>query len=249
MIRGTFVRVLALLWASIALAGCAGNGAGPGHSGSDGTMVSAVVSLDSRAHTNPHLHPTCPVCNLYTSNREGIVRIVTKTGQGSGVVISSDGDILTSAHVVMEQDVVLVSSWSGSELAGQVVARDVASDLALVRVKQDAAWSAIELEPLGSIPVGSKVFVIGHPVGLGWTVSQGIVSAQRRAGEIAPTALIQTDAAVSPGNSGGALLAEDGHLLGIIRSKLVGQGIENVSFAVPLADVEVFLATVPGRGK
>lgn len=187
------------------------------------------------------------MCNLYTSHREGIVRIVTASGQGSGVVVTSTGDILTSAHVVTDQDVVLVSTWGGSEFAGTVIAKDVESDLAVVRVTQSATWKPIELEVAETTPVGSKVFVIGHPVGLGWTVSQGIISAERRAKEIAPTALIQTDAAVSPGNSGGALLAEDGHLLGIIRSKLVGQGIENVSFAVPLADVQVFLARVPPR--
>ncbi|HLP84885.1 MAG TPA: trypsin-like peptidase domain-containing protein [Phycisphaerales bacterium] len=203
--------------------------------------------MDSRVHTKPHLHPECPVCNLYTSHREGIVRIVTASGQGSGVVVTSTGDILTSAHVVTDQDVVLVSTWGGSEFAGTVVAKDVESDLAVVRVTQATTWKPIELEIAETTPVGSKVFVIGHPVGLGWTVSQGIISAERRAKEIAPTALIQTDAAVSPGNSGGALLAEDGHLLGIIRSKLVGQGIENVSFAVPLADVQVFLARVPPR--
>lgn len=207
----------------------------------------AAPHREGRLHLQPHRHPDCPVCNLYTTHREGIVRIVTTSGQGSGVVVTAEGDILTSAHVVKDQDVVLVSTWGGSEHAGTVVSRDESTDLAVVRVSQKAPWRSIQLERAEETPVGSKVFVIGHPVGLGWTVSQGIISAQRRAGEIAPTALIQTDAAVSPGNSGGALLAEDGHLLGIIRSKLVGQGIENVSFAVPLADVEVFLTRVPPR--
>lgn len=222
------------------IAGCRTTDAPEG----DGT---ATPHREGRLHLQPHRHPACPVCNLYTTHREGIVRIVTTTGQGSGVVVTTAGDILTSAHVVSEQDVVLVSTWGGAEYAGTVVSRDEATDLAVVRVGQSATWTPIELERGEETPVGSKVFVIGHPVGLGWTVSQGIISAQRKAGEIAPTALIQTDAAVSPGNSGGALLAEDGHLLGIIRSKLVGQGIENVSFAVPLADVEVFLTRVPAR--
>jgi S1-C subfamily serine protease len=95
--------------------------------------------------------------------------------------------------------------------------------------------------------VGTKVFVIGHPVRLGWTVTQGIVSGLRGAGEVAPTALIQTDAAISPGNSGGPLLDEHGHLVGIVRSKLVGPGIENVSFAVPASAVRLFLQRVPAR--
>lgn len=225
------------------VAGCTTSGKESASAG----QATASQHRKGSLHMHPERHPECPVCNLYTTHREGIVRIVTASGQGSGVVITADGDILTNAHVVTDQDVVLVSTWGGAEYAGAVVAKIEASDLAVVRVTQPAIWEPIELERSETTPVGSKVFVIGHPVGLGWTVSQGIISAQRRAGEIAPTALIQTDAAVSPGNSGGALLAEDGHLLGIIRSKLVGQGIENVSFAVPLADVEVFLATVPKR--
>lgn len=239
--------LMALMAVLFGLSGCKSTPQQTGDNAASAGTSAAAAHRQSLVHMRPDLHPECPVCNLYTTNREGIVRIVTASGQGSGVVVTADGDILTSAHVVTEQDVVLVSTWGGSEFAGTVVAKDEASDLAVVRVTQVASWRPIELEHAGETPVGSKVFVIGHPVGLGWTVSQGIISAQRRSGEIAPTALIQTDAAVSPGNSGGALLAEDGHLLGIIRSKLVGQGIENVSFAVPLADVEVFLAKVPAR--
>ena len=73
---------------------------------------------------------------------------------------------------------------------------------------------------------------IGHPVGWGWTVTRGILSAVRRPGEIRGTAMIQTDAAISPGNSGGPLV--DCHrLLGIVVATLAGRGIENVAFAVP----------------
>lgn len=245
MLSRLHVGSVALVAVFALVGGCATKHAQPpAHAATEATDSHV---MDSQVHTKPHLHPECPVCNLYTSHREGIVRIVTASGQGSGVVVTSTGDILTSAHVVTDQDVVLVSTWGGSEFAGTVIAKDVESDLAVVRVTQTATWKPIELEVAETTPVGSKVFVIGHPVGLGWTVSQGIISAERRAKEIAPTARIQTDAAVSPGNSGGALLAEDGHLLGIIRSKLVGQGIENVSFAVPLADVQVFLARVPPR--
>jgi S1-C subfamily serine protease len=243
----THAGLVGLATVVIGLAGCTTTSPRADENTMGAEHADAMPHRKGSLHMRPDLHPECPVCNLYTTHREGIVRIVTATGQGSGVVITADGDILTSAHVVTEQDVVLISTWGDSEYAGTVVAKDEASDLAVVRVTQAATWQPIELEHGGETPVGSKVFVIGHPVGLGWTVSQGIISAQRRASEIAPTALIQTDAAVSPGNSGGALLAEDGHLLGIIRSKLVGQGIENVSFAVPLADVEVFLAKVPAR--
>ena len=85
------------------------------------------------------------------------------------------------------------------------------------------------------------VYVIGHPLGLGWTVSRGIVSAQRKPGEIALTAMIQTDAAISPGNSGGPLLDRNGDLVGIVVSKAVASGAENLAFAIPASVLQDFL--------
>ncbi len=95
-------------------------------------------------------------------------------------------------------------------------------------------------------PVGSEVYVIGHPLGLGWTVTRGIVSAHRKPGEIAPTAMIQTDAAISLGNSGGPLLDRNGDLVGLVVSKLSGSGVENIAFAIPASVIVEFLAQ-PGQ--
>ncbi len=89
--------------------------------------------------------------------------------------------------------------------------------------------------------VGSEVYVIGHPMGLGWTVTRGIVSAHRKPGEVARTAMIQTDAAISPGNSGGPLLNRHGDLVGLVVAKLSGGGAENVAFAIPASAVLEFL--------
>ncbi|MCH7792518.1 MAG: trypsin-like peptidase domain-containing protein [Planctomycetes bacterium] len=149
----------------------------------------------------------------------------------------------------------MIETHDGSVYLARVLQTDADADLALLRIETDGAhWFAVPIESGERIPVGTKVFAIGHPIGLGWTVTQGIVSAHRRAGEVAPVQLIQTDAATSPGNSGGPLLNEQGHLVGIISAKLVSLSIENVTFAIPTSVVRSFLErgfngrvdTIPG---
>lgn len=223
-----------VLGAAALLGGCAGPLLPPSH------------ALDTPVHVVSSAPSTCPVCALYSVHRSNVVLISTGEGLGAGVVVSAGGDILTSAHVVKDHPKVGVKTYDDRTYRGEVVLADEEADLAIVRLHSPGeSWPAVELDTDENLPIGSKVYVIGHPVGLGWTVSQGIVSGRRRAGEAAPTALIQTDVAISPGNSGGPLLDEHGHLIGIVRSKLVGPGIENVSFAVPIADVSAFLARVP----
>ena len=100
----------------------------------------------------------------------------------------------------------------------------------------------MQVEPVALPAVGSDVYVIGHPVGLGWTITRGIVSAIRRPGEVAPTEIIQTDAAISPGNSGGPLLDRHGRLVGVVVFKLAGRGVESVGFAIPVSAAAAFIA-------
>jgi S1-C subfamily serine protease len=100
----------------------------------------------------------------------------------------------------------------------------------------------MQVAPVALPEVGSDVYVIGHPVGLGWTITRGIVSAVRKAGEIAPIEMIQTDAAISPGNSGGPLLNRYGQLVGVVVSKFAGPGIESVGFAIPVSQAAAFIA-------
>ncbi len=220
----------------VALVGCATPSASQSH------------DLGNPVHIVASAPPTCPVCALYSVHRANVVRLEAEDGLGAGVVVSSDGDILTSAHVVAGSSAVHVVTYDDHRYKGTVAFADAEIDLALVRVEMPSiVWPTVQLEPDDSLPVGSKIYVIGHPVGLGWTVTQGIVSARRRVGEAAPSALIQTDAAISPGNSGGPVLDEHGHLVGIVRSKLVGLGIENVSFGVPMSVVVEFLKQVPAR--
>lgn len=230
-----FSRLLATITLA-ALSGCANQSATASH------------TVGNPVHVVATAPPKCPVCALYSVHRANVVRLQTDHGQGAGVVVSTDGDILTSAHVVGDAREVRVGTHDGRDYSGTVAFADADMDLAVVRVETPGIeWSAVELEPDDSLPIGSKIYVIGHPVGLGWTVTQGIVSGRRHVGEAAATALLQTDAAISPGNSGGPMLDEHGHLVAIVRSKLVGPGIENVSFGVPMSAVVEFLKHVPAR--
>ncbi len=202
-------------------------------------------SLDNPVHQVATATASCPVCALYSVHRANVVRLLAGDSQGAGVVVGSDGRILTSAHVIAGADRIVVETYEGARYESRAIVSDDALDLALIRADSPGVdWSPVDVDAVDPAPVGSKVFVIGHPAGLGWTVTQGIVSGLRRAGEVSGGGgeeLIQTDAAISPGNSGGPLLDEHGHLMGIVRSKRVGPGIENLSFAVPMSVVTRFL--------
>lgn len=185
----------------------------------------------------------CVVCDLYEHRRDSVVLIRTESGLGTGVVIDDQGSIVTNAHVVGEAEWVTVETAQGTSVRGRVERRGEAGlDLALVRTASaDVKWQALEISR-GSAPVvGSAVFVIGHPAGLGWTITQGIVSGTRKEGEIERTPLLQITAAVSPGNSGGPLLDARGRWIGTVVSKLVGPGLENLSFVIPAERVRGFI--------
>ena len=193
----------------------------------------------AEVHPIGHATNACDLCDLYEEAQDWVVRIRTQTSIGSGVVFAESGLIVTNAHVVGANAEVLVETYDGRECPGTVVAADLAADLALVSTADDGKlWRPVPVEATESPRIGSEVYVIGHPLGLGWTITRGIVSGLRpRNG----SEIIQTDAAISPGNSGGPLIDDHGHLLGIVTSKAQGGGAENIAFAQPLEAVMVFL--------
>lgn len=208
--------------------------------------VSWPTSFDaarSAPHIVGHSPAACDLCDLYQKVSKQVVRVRTEDGQGSGIVVSGLGHIITNAHVVKNDDKPTVETFAGEIFRAKTVRRGGNEGLALVRVDSPpAGWEPMPIGA-GRLPaVGTDVYVIGHPAGLGWTVTRGIVSAVRKPGEIRKTAMIQTDAAISPGNSGGPLLDRHGRLLGIVMAKLAGRGVENVAFAIPASEVLQFLA-------
>jgi len=161
-------------------------------------------------------------------------------GNGSAVILSSDGLLLTSAHVVAGSQVGTAVFHDGSELPYDVVGRDHLSDLAVVRVPVGDVPAA-KLGDAATLKVGQLVVAVGSPLGYAGSVSAGVVSALGRSittidGRRARVVegVIQTDAALHPGNSGGALATSDASVVGI-NTAVIGPGIgQGLGLAVPL---------------
>ena len=155
-------------------------------------------------------------------------------GSGSGVIISRDGVVITNAHVVGASRVVEVGLADGRILRGQVIGRDQTIDVAVVRLEAQNLPAA----PLGDsdrLQVGQSAIAVGNPLGLERTVTSGVISAvNRNPRGFALDGLIQTDAAISPGNSGGPLVDSRGRVIGINTAVIAGAGASGLGFAVPI---------------
>ena len=155
---------------------------------------------------------------------------------GSGVIISADGYIITNNHVVEDGSDYKVVTSDGTEYTASLVATDSKSDIAVLKV------DATDLTPAtigdsDKIQVGDKAVVIGNPLGtLGGTVTDGIISATNRQITINNESmnLIQTNAAINSGNSGGGLFNLKGELIGIVNAKYASTGVEGLGFAIPI---------------
>jgi S1-C subfamily serine protease len=176
---------------------------------------------------------------------------------GSGFVVDDKGDILTNAHVVASSLDVRVSFSDHRTLAARVVGKDADTDLAVLSVNpQEAALHPLTLGDSGSVRVGDPTVAIGNPFGLERTLTTGVVSAlQRRI--TAPSGfaiedVIQTDAALNPGNSGGPLLDATGRVIGVnsqIATGGNGAGSVGIGFAVPAATVKRVLPELERNGR
>ena len=162
------------------------------------------------------------------------------SGAGSGVIISTGGYIITNNHVIEGANNIIVRLTNGKEYSAKLIATDSKTDVAVISITPDEG-EVLTTAVIGSsndLNLGQTVIAIGNPLGkLGGTVSNGIISCLAR--EIAmdgsgTMTLLQTNAAVSPGNSGGGLFDLYGRLIGIVNAKSTGQGVEGISFAIPI---------------
>jgi putative serine protease PepD len=165
------------------------------------------------------------------------------SGLGSGVVLSADGLILTNNHVISSGGTVSVQLSDGRTVPARVVAADSTHDLALVQATGVSGLTPATFASAGSVAVGDTVLAFGAPLGLSGTVTSGIVSALDRevdTGSERLTGLLQTDAAINQGNSGGALVDTAGRVIGInvaIATAGDSTGSVGVGFAIPAATV------------
>lgn len=165
-------------------------------------------------------------------------------GAGSGVIIDEGGYLLTNNHVIEDDsygiaDKITVRLTDGSELVATVVGTDTDTDIAVLKIDAEGLVAA-DIGTSSGLSVGEEIVIIGNPLGtLGGTVTNGIISALDREITVGNETmnLLQTNAAVNPGNSGGGMFNLAGELVGIVNAKYSESGIEGLAFAIPMDDV------------
>jgi serine protease DegQ len=207
------------------------NSAPPANSGT--TTPVSVSSNDARGNL---------VRTVYAAASPSVVSVRTGEGSGTGFLIDSDGTIVTNAHVVAGVQDVTVALADGQQVPGKVRAADEASDVAVIQANRTSLPAATFQKPLPQ--VGELAIVLGSPLGFEATVTSGIISGLHRqipgsASTGAPLVdLIQTDAAISPGNSGGAVVDAQGEVVGMSVAYIPpAAGAVALGFAIPAATV------------
>jgi putative serine protease PepD len=233
-------------------AGVAGGVAAADHgtAATDGDTSSTALAAAVASAKNG----TVTVADLVAAVTPSVVTVAAPvnggTAEGSGVVVRADGWIVTNDHVVSgAAGTIRVTFADGRVAPATVVTTDRTNDLALLKVSGVTGLTPLSLGDSTALQVGDEVFAIGNPLGLGTSVSEGIVSALNRSltesrGQAGQSGLIQTDAAVNEGNSGGALIDDAGQLMGItnaIATSGTSSGNLGVAFAIPSAQVRAFL--------
>ena len=209
----------------------------------------SVVNIYTTQNAHRQLYSNDPVLQQFLERYYGAAPH-QGVNLGSGVVVSSEGYIVTNAHVINGADEITVALNDGRKARATVIGSDADSDLAVIKVELDnLVPMAFRAEP---IRVGDVSLAIGNPFGVGQTVTQGIISATGRTG-IGVSSFedfIQTDAAINPGNSGGALVDANGALIGIntaIYSR--SGGSMGIGFAIPNQIVQQVMTSLISTGK
>lgn len=172
---------------------------------------------------------------------------IMKQGEGTGIIMSEDGYIITNAHVISGQGVnkIIVTLYNGDEYEASLIGKDNLTDLAVLKINAKNLVAAA-FGDSDKLEVGETVVAIGNPGGIAFagSVTQGIVSAINRTiagSENYTMKYIQTDAAINPGNSGGPLVNVYGQVIGINTAKIVASGYEGMCFAIPISTAKPIL--------
>jgi putative serine protease PepD len=190
---------------------------------------------------------------VYRRAQQGVVDLVatspTGRAEGSGFVIDTNGDIVTSNHVISGGGSIQVKFADGTTSSARVMGADPSTDLAVIRVAGPAKLTPLSLADSSKAQVGSGVIAIGSPYGLAGSVTVGVISALDRTihapGGTAITGAVQTDAPINPGNSGGPLLDAAGRVIGV-NAQIESSSGDNsgVGFAIPSNTVQRVVHTL-----
>ncbi|MBQ6606350.1 MAG: trypsin-like peptidase domain-containing protein [Firmicutes bacterium] len=174
-----------------------------------------------------------------------------RQGAGSGVILSEDGYILTCYHVIKNANTITVATREGQTFDAAVVGGDEEEDIAIIKVEAEGLTPAV-MGDSDELRVGSPVVAIGNPLGqLGGTVTAGIISSLERQVTIDDQTftVMQTDAAINSGNSGGGLFNAKGELIGLVDAKAADIGVEGLAFALPLNSIKDYIEDIVAHGE
>ena len=206
----------------------------------------SVVSIYTRKSTDKN--------NVYfiDPRKKALVKKeYSPSGQGSGVIVSNQGHIITNFHVIANSNEILIRDYNGNEYGAAVIGVDPLTDIAILKINKNT--SPIALGQIKNINIGDIALAIGNPLGVGQTITLGIISATDK--EVAPNAYsyqryVQTDAAINPGNSGGALVNSNGELIGINTAIIsISGGADGIGFAIPIDIVKYVLKEIIENGE
>jgi len=207
-------------------------------------VVPSVVSIDTSGVRTERLR------DLW--GRARIQQYPTQ-GQGSGVIVTREGHVVTNHHVVAGQQQITVTLHGGRSHSATLVGKDTLLDIAVLKIDSDGPFIPLKFGDSSTVEVGQMVFAVGNPFGLGETVTQGIISAKERSLSDNQRDLFQTDAAINPGNSGGPLVNLRGEIIGInvaiYSSDRQNPGFMGVGFSIPSNDVRDTLFQILERGR
>lgn len=181
------------------------------------------------------------------------VRSYPTQGQGSGVIVSKEGHVITNHHVIAGQNKIRITLHGGKTYGATMVGEDTLLDIAVIKIDSNETFTPLKLGDSSKVEVGQLVFAVGNPFGLGETVTQGIISAKERSLSDNQRDLFQTDAAINPGNSGGPLVNLTGEIIGInvaiFSVDRNNPSFQGVGFSIPSNDVREALEQIISRGR
>lgn len=181
------------------------------------------------------------------------IRSYPTHGQGSGVIVSKEGHVITNHHVTTGQNKIRITLHGGKTYDATMIGEDPLLDIAVIKIDSEDSFIPLKLGDSSQVEVGQIIFAVGNPFGLGETVTQGIISAKERSLSENQRDLFQTDAAINPGNSGGPLVNLTGEIIGI-NSAIYSPDRNNpsfqgVGFSIPSNEVREALEQIISRGR
>jgi serine protease Do len=218
-------------------------------------VIPSVVNIDTESRPSRNAED---LLRRLFGNGENDTKPRSRRGLGSGMIIRSDGLILTNEHVIRDADTIKVTLSDGRKFDGRVIGKDTEIDTAVIKVDADDL-PALTLGDSSALRPGDWAIAVGNPLGLSGSVSVGVISALNRpihVEERAYSDLIQTDVAIIPGNSGGPLIDAAGNIIGInnaieidMQQGILGAAAARVGFAIPINSVKEVLGQLVKTGR